>query len=206
MGNHECSNELHEKLSSEKPAGAKLAVAFHILREGYRTGTAEEAIQRARGLLDEVLAVTLEPGDFTAAFAVLYNLVKQTDNIDVLEQTCTSVPLALGVMTRALIEHGDLARAKLAFQNFLYEAKSEMSLQDKAVTFLVFINFLRRGGGTIADVREAEKALLEIERKLRAKMLSERREITKDTTGMNEIMSRWITYLQESEAMRGDQI
>jgi hypothetical protein len=129
--------------------------------------------------------------------------VKKCD-VDVLKESGTGVPLALGLAVRVLIEQGEVNEAKEVFHKFLFGEKSEMSVEDKAKMFPVYVGFLRKGAGSVEEIRFAERGMLEAERKCRVKMLKDRREVCKVTSGMQEVMSRWMDYLQENEAVKGN--
>jgi hypothetical protein len=150
---------------------------------------------KAHEILSRFLATTTNPSEYTAVAAVLYRIVREVD-LEVLQGMCTSIPLALGLGVRALIDSGMQDRARELFEHFVYAGDSALSVSDKAKVLPTFIQFLRKGGGTLADIRKAEALLFDLERMLRARMLDDRREITKDTSNPSAVLDRWVKHLR----------
>jgi hypothetical protein len=195
MGHFEASSEIHKELEGKGSGEAQIAVAYHLLREGSRTGDIEGMKGRAHDILSHFLTTTSDPADYTGVAAVLYGVAREVD-LEVLQGTCTSIPLALALGARALIDSGMLDRAKEFFEHFIYSDGPGLTAADKAKVLPVFIDFMRKGGGKITDIKRAERTADELERILRAKMLEQRRELTKDTSGPSQVLDRWMRYLQ----------
>jgi hypothetical protein len=197
------SEKLHQTLEKQKSAAAALAVAFHVLREGRRTDTLHAAMERLQLILMEFLSVTIRPLDYALVSSALYRLMKKSD-VDVLRESSTSIPLALGLAVRVLMGQSQMNEAKEVFHKFLLGEKSEMSVEDKAKLFPVYVDFLRKGGGSIEEIRCAERGMLEVERKCRVNLLKDRREVCKVTSEMQEVLCRWMDYFRESDPVGGN--
>jgi tetratricopeptide (TPR) repeat protein len=195
MNAFDASAEIHARLEGVTAADAQITVVYHLLREGSRTGDFDRMKARAHEILSNFLMATSNPAEYTAAAAVLYRVMREVD-LEVLQGTCTALSLALALGVRALIDSEMPERAKELFEHFLYSEESCLSPADRAKVLPVFINFLRKGGGTVVEIRRAERLALSLERLLRAKMLEDRRELTKDTANSAEILDRWMKYLQ----------
>jgi hypothetical protein len=191
--------ETHARLSQLKSGEAVLAVVDHHMRAS--TATGDPAMkQRAQEVLAGFLATSLNPVDYAAASAALYKLEQPVD-IEVLQSTCTKIPLALSLGVRALLDSGMTEQAGLLFKHFLTDEKSELNIEDRHRFYPVYVDFLRRHG-SIHDVREAQRGLFDVERRLRVARLAERREKTKDIHKPTEIMESWIDFFQQTDALR----
>ena len=73
-----------------------------------------------------------------------------------------------------------------------------MEDEEKAKLFPVYLNFLRKNVDNIAVIRQAERSRLEVERRVRTNMLAQRRELAKDVNNANEIMDRWVRFIESN--------
>lgn len=138
----------------------------------------------------------------TAALSQLMSLETfEANYIAELRQKCLKVPLALAICVKTMVQNNRIEQAKQIYDEFLNSPKSQMTLADKEDIFPQYIEFLRKNA-TLTEIRQAERQYLQVQKAHRKEIMDERREKSKDTTNLSEIMDRWILYLQEIELFR----
>ena len=198
VGDFELAQSVFDSLAKDRSGEAQAAVVGHILREGSRNGTMDDARSNAIQVCEAFLQTSLNPLDYALLSSILAKL-SQTVDREILKTTCTSVPLALATLTKLA---PDVEEASSTFQHFLLDEKSQLSPSDKARIFPVYLNFLRKSVDSIAQIRMVERARLATERQLRSASLRARREKAKDTSNPGDVMNRWIDYVELSDEIR----
>lgn len=197
-GNFDLANSIFSALEERNSGEAQVAVVGHIMREGSRNGTLDDAKAEAIQVCEKFLKTSLNPADYALVSGLLAKLSQTVDH-EILHSLCSSIPLALATSVKLT---PDVTEANRIFQTFLMDEKSKMSPEDKLRVFPVYLSFLRKSVDDIAQIRAVERARLSTEREVRKRNLRARREKAQDTANATDIMNRWIDYIEVSEEIR----
>ena len=193
---YDTANDVFERLSQNRSAEAGLAIAWHQIREGARVSDLEGGVFEAVKTISEFMSKGLNADEYVILSALFYSLNQRAD-VDRLKSFCNEYPLALGLSLKVREKDGPATMIEL-YRNFLLDKKSKMSVQNKLRLLPRYINFLRCYG-TITEIREAQKYMMDLERKRREEILEGRKESIKNSQNLNEIQDRWVLFLQECD-------
>lgn len=198
LGQYDMSNAVFKTLEDNGTAAAAISYSSFLIREGNRNGNIEEMKIKAINHLLKVMTIS-KPKEYTAILGYIVSLGKQIDTEKLLSQ-CHSNPLAIGIHIRSCIEFKNIEKAKEIFKTELLQ-NNQLSFEDKLTLIPIYKDFLKKNNGTIQEIREAERKFVEVQKLYRIELLNKRREECKNVNCLNEVIDRWILYLQEFDAL-----
>lgn len=197
LSQYDLAKNVFDILEDNNSASAAISYSSYLIREGTRNGNVEDMKKEAINQLLKKLENSKSKE--YASIAACLKSFGQEINIDQLLSECGTILLAIGVAIRSCIESKNIEKAKAIFNELLQN--NQLSLQDNLTLIPIYKDFLKKNNGTIQEIRAAERKLLEVQKLSRVELVNKRREECKNVNCLNEVIDRWILYLQETDAL-----